>query len=539
MISGDDPGVYAENGTGSVADYNAVDPERARVVWALTGNDAGDFSISSAGVLTFNTTPDYEDPKGGGEDGTSNMYSLTVEASDAGSLSSSRTITVTVTNVDEDGTIGLSARQPKVGVDLTATLTDPDGNATDTTWQWAKSTSANGPWTVIDDQDATYAPGMGDVGSYLQVTARYNDPEGKYKIAQEVSDNAVEAAVAVNREPVYVDANGKEIPVDVGKTISVAEDTTAGMNVGAPVKASDPDDDKLTYTLGTGDDNSSFTIDGGTGQIKVGAATTLNFEGAKVMYTLEIIAADPSDTQSDPSRDSIAVTVNVTNVDEDPSLTGTSALFHAETAEITAALATYMANDDEDGADLPEKALKWSLAGTDAAKFTLSRNADGDGEIKFNAKPDYENPTDTGSNNTYDVTVEVTDSDGNTASKDVAITVTNVDENGEVTFSSLQPQDGVVLTAMLKDRDGRTSSITWAWQRSDTSQQVCSVVGDSNWIDIQVANPRSPSYTPVKADEDRCPACDGELHRWRRRRQECPRGNGKLGSGGGHEQPAP
>ena len=513
VISGDDPGVYAENGTGRVADYNAVDPERERVVWTLDGDDVGDFSISSAGVLTFNATPDYENPV---DDDTDNTYEVTVEASDAGSLKSTREITVTVTNVDEDGTISLTARQPKVGVDLTASLTDPDGTPgpsppitvteiTPRSWQWARSTSASGPWTVISGQaTASYAPAMGDVGSYLRVTARYDDGEGKYKIAHEVSDNAVEAAVAVNRKPVFVDANGEMIPDGEGITINVAEDTTAGMNVGAPVVASDADNDKLTYTLGTGDDNSSFAIDSGTGQIKVGAATTPNFEGAKITYTLEVIAADPSDTQGDASRDSIGVTINVTNVDEDPSLTGTSALFHAETAEVTTALATYMATDDEDGADLLEKALKWSLAGTDAAKFTLSINADRDGELKFNAKPDYENPTDTGSNNAYDVTVEVTDSDGNTASKDVAITVTNEDEDGEVTFSSLQPQDGIVLTATLRDRDGSTSGITWAWQRSDTSQQVCSAVGDSNWVDIQVANPRSPSYTPVKADEERC-----------------------------------
>ena len=512
IISGDDPGVYAENGTGSVADYNAVDPERARIVWTLVGADAGDFNISSTGKLTFNSPPDYENPA---DDNTDNAYEVTVEASDAGSLSSSRTITVTVTNVDEDGTIGLTARQPKVGVALTATLTDPDGTTnssppitataiTPTSWQWAKSTSASGPWTVINGEtNAAYMPVMGDVGSYLRVTARYDDGEGKYKIAHEVSDNAVEAAVAVNQVPVFLDADGKEIPENVGITINVAEDTTAGMNVGAPVTASDADNDKLTYSLGTGGDNSAFAIDGGTGQIKVGAGTMLNFEAAKNTYTLDVIAADPSDIQSAPSRDSIGVTINVTNVDEDPSFSGpiTRALFHAEDTGIAAVLATYTATDDEDGADTPIKTLKWSLAGTDAAKFSISSS----GELKFIAMPDFEKPTDTGNNNTYDVTVEVTDSDGNTASQDVVITVTNVDEDGEVTFSTLQPQDGIVLTAKLTDPDGVTSStVRWEWERAVNSQQICSAVGDSSWTDIQVADPKSPSYTPVKADEERC-----------------------------------
>ena len=497
IISGDDPGVYAENGTGPVADYNAVDPERARIVWTLTGADAGDFSISSTGKLTFNSPPDYENPA---DDNTDNTYEVTVEASDAGSLSSSRTITVTVTNVDEDGTISLTARQPKVGVALTATLTDLDDSVTGTTWQWAKSTSANGPWSVIAGQTTeAYMPVMGDVGSYLRVTASYNDGEGKYKTAHEVSDNAVEAAVAVNQVPVFLDADGKEIPENVGITINVAEDTTAGMNVGAPVTASDADNDKLTYSL-DGTDESLFTIDGGTGQIKVRAGTTLNFEATKNTYTLDVIAADPSGNES---RDSISVTINVTNVDEDPSFSDpiTRALFHAENTGIAAVLATYTATDDEDGADTPIKTLKWSLAGTDAAKFSISSS----GELKFIAMPDFEKPTDTGNNNTYDVTVEVTDSDGNTASQDVVITVTNVDEDGEVTFSTLQPQDGIVLTAKLTDPDGVTSStVRWEWERAVNSQQICSAVGDSNWTDIQVADPKSPSYTPVKADEERC-----------------------------------
>ena len=68
VISGDAPGEYAENSTGTVADFNAVDPERTRIVWTLSGADAGDFSISSTGVLTFNASPDFEDPKGGGDE---------------------------------------------------------------------------------------------------------------------------------------------------------------------------------------------------------------------------------------------------------------------------------------------------------------------------------------------------------------------------------------------------------------------------------------------------------------------------------------
>ena len=46
----------------------------------------------------------------------------------------------------------------------------------------------------------------------------------------------------------------------------MAENTAAGENIGAPVAATDADNDTLTYTLG-GDDMASFDIDGATGQL--------------------------------------------------------------------------------------------------------------------------------------------------------------------------------------------------------------------------------------------------------------------------------
>ena len=52
---------YAENGTDAVATYTAVGPESASATWSLGGDDAGDFNISSSGMLTFRSSPDYED----------------------------------------------------------------------------------------------------------------------------------------------------------------------------------------------------------------------------------------------------------------------------------------------------------------------------------------------------------------------------------------------------------------------------------------------------------------------------------------------
>ena len=54
------------------------------------------------------------------------------------------------------------------------------------------------------------------------------------------------------------------------------------------------------------------------------------------------------------------------------------------------------------------------------------------------------------------------------ASVEVTVIVANVNEPGTVTLSTLQPQPGVTMMAMLTDPDGTLSETTWQWARSLT-----------------------------------------------------------------------
>ena len=67
-------------------------------------------------------------------------------------------VTVTVTNVNEEGTVTLSTRQPVDGIELTATLSDIDGDTSDPTWKWERSSNRS-TWTVIEGATSeTYTP---------------------------------------------------------------------------------------------------------------------------------------------------------------------------------------------------------------------------------------------------------------------------------------------------------------------------------------------------------------------------------------------
>ena len=93
---------------------------------------------------------------------------------------------------------------------------------------------------------------------------------------------------------------------------TVPENSPTGTSVGDPVTATDDDGDTLTYTL-EGTDAASFDIDSSTGQIQTKSGVTYDHE-AKSSYSVIVKADD-----SNGGTDTIAVTINVADVDEPPS----------------------------------------------------------------------------------------------------------------------------------------------------------------------------------------------------------------------------
>ena len=119
------------------------------------------------------------------------------------------------------------------------------------------------------------------------------------------------------------------------------ENTGEGEAVGAPVAATDAEDDTLTYAIG-GADAALFAIDAGTGQIRVGAGTTLDYEADKNVYDVDVTATDSLGLSA-----TVAVTITVTNVSEGSPLgdaydaDGNEAI---DRDEVLAAVADYFAD---------------------------------------------------------------------------------------------------------------------------------------------------------------------------------------------------
>ena len=436
---------YVENDDVDVQTYEADDPEGSTIGWTLAGNHASAFSISNRGVLTFNSPPSYEDatipnlddpnipiavpnPTVGGV--AVRQYSVTIQAGD-GINTTEREVDVNVTNEEEMGVISVDRLQPKVGVPIIATLSEPDGSTAGVVWQWATSTSSaeDGTWfdisptddsnNLVDGNDATYTPQEGNVGAYLRVTATYTDGHANMEdnpdtaldetrdITRTIITTAVIAADYTNELPKFPDQDPDMPGVQSDTTTrKVKEDASPGDSVGAAVIAKDPGpdgvtDEELFYRLydvddaavdtaankpttfelnPDVDDDEFFVINSGTGQISVDSDEALNFE-AQEEYRVAVTATDPNGSSSAP----IFVTIEVLNVNESPSFGDedqadkenlTSASYEEGGEATTTPVSTYTAADDENGADgATGQVLKWTLSGDDAAHFSICRGA--------------------------------------------------------------------------------------------------------------------------------------------------------------------
>ena len=385
-----------EAGENIGAPVTATDPDAGDTpAYTLGGTDAAFFDIdASTGQLRTQAALDYE---------TRSSYTVTVTASD-GALTATVDVTVTVTNIDEAGTVALSTDQPPARAEITAALTDPDKGVTGAVWQWERSSDGNTGWAGIGTGSPSYTPVDGDVGYHLRARASYTDGHGPGKTAQAASTQAVQAGA--NRPPEFDSATAaREVP----------ENTEAGGNIGAPVTATDPDTgDTPAYTL-EGADLDSFDIDSASGQIQTKSGVTYDHE-VKSSYSVTVKADD-----NNGGTATIDVTITVADVNEPPEFdSATAAREVPENTEAGGNIGAPVTAADPDTGDTPA----YTLEGADLDSFDIDSAS---GQIQTKPGVTYDHET----KSSYSVTVKADDNNGGTAAIDVTITVADVNEPPE------------------------------------------------------------------------------------------------------------
>ena len=406
----------------------ASDFENDDLTYSLTGTDAIHFDIdSSTGQIETHSDLDYE---------TKDTYHLAVEVTDGkdivgdpdSAIDDSIDVTITVDDVNEPPVFDANApttisvmENTAAGenIDVPITATDPEDGDTVT----YSLDTGDGASFGIDSSGQIKTKGPLDVETKDTYTVTVTASDGDEEATHDVTITVTEA----NDPPAFTGEIG-DVQTSVSR--SVAENTAPGESVGAPVSATDEENDTLTYSLDE-QAGANFEIDA-IGQIKT--KEVLNYEDTQ-SYLVTVSVTDSEDeagiTEQSPTVDAtIEVTITVTDVNEPPTFAddAPTTLEVAENTpadtDITGGLFT--ATDP----DTTNDTLTYSLGGTDAASFEIDTST---GQLKTKADLDYEG----GTNSSYSVDVQV--SDGKDASGDgetppevdttltVAITVTNVE----------------------------------------------------------------------------------------------------------------
>ena len=375
---------------GSPVTADDDDPDDT-LTYTLSGLDASSFSINDeTGQLMTGTPLDYE---------VKRSYTVTVTASDG---TDSDEIQVTIDVIDVLPPSAPSAPTVEATMGSTTSLdvswdellnTGPA--ITDYDYQYKETSSST--WTVVDNTTITATAitiSLLNANTSYDMQVRATNDEGTGEWSGTGTGSTSESVA--NRAPVFSEG--------ASTTRTVSESAQASSPVGAPVTATDADNDTLVYSL-DGTDASSFDITSSGGQLLVGAGTVLD-ASTKSTYSVTVVANDGSLD----ARITVTITVTPTNRAPVFSEGGTATRSVREDAASGTAIGSPVTATDAD----PGARLTYRVEGTDAGSFTINT---ANGQLLTSAALDADTKA------TY--TVDVVASDGSLEARiTVTITVT-------------------------------------------------------------------------------------------------------------------
>ena len=411
-----------ENQT-SVTSVQASDADGDSLTYLLSGTDSSAFSISSAGVISMTTNPDYE---------TKNSYSFNVSISD-GVNEAAVGMVITILNVNEapvfsnytPGVLAQILANENVSDLVTIEATDEDGDAllfnisgTDAS---AFNITSSGILTLVSNLDFE--------------NPSDNDSDNIYTLTVTVSDSALSASVDFALTVQNVNDNAPVI-----SNLPSNTDVSNGQTSVVTITVTDADNDTAELSL-SGVDSSALSIssDGAiTFNSSPNFASPTDSNGDNV-YEFTVHA---NDVVHDVTQ---SATVTVLETNDPPSFDNLESSYTVEenTVEVV----------DIDATDPDGSPVTFLLSGDDAASLAIDSN----GVLSFAATADYENPSDSNSNNTYDINVVISDG-SNEVSQAVSISVTEVPEAPEFVglpaVFNLEENDNTITTIEVVDPEG-------------------------------------------------------------------------------------
>lgn len=263
----------------SITDVSSV----GKVTYVLTGKDADLFEVDEFGVVTFKTTPDFEDAK---DDGKDNFYDITITATDEHGKSASQDVAIEVKDVDESPAVDFPITTP--------TIASVDENQTSVLTVNAGGTNAVYSLSGLDkDLFSITNAGVITFNNAPDFETRADaGGDGLYNITIDVIDDNGKSdshVLAVN--VINVNDAPEFTGFDAGDTVEV--NAAENQTVGALLTATDDEGDAITYTLSGGADMALFSNTNGN----ITFANAPDFENPQdndgdIVYEVIITATD-------------------------------------------------------------------------------------------------------------------------------------------------------------------------------------------------------------------------------------------------------
>ena len=379
--------------TAAASDVDADDTQ----TYSIVGGADKDLFTMSGADLSFIEAPDYESGK--------SAYAVTIRVTDSGNLSADLALSISITDVNEapafaSTSASTTAAENSTDAFYTATASDPEGDSL--SYSLASGVADNDLFSITTDGALS-----------LQQAQDYEAGGGTYEVKISASDGQLSAATNLTLTVTLEDVNEAPTFASTSDSATVSENSTDAFYTAA---ATDPDAGaSIAYSLASGvADNDLFSI---TADGALSLQQALDYETDSTTYTVQITASDGSLSAAD-----LELTVTLDDVDEQP--TFTSAL-SVEVDENTDDIVYTATASDPEG-----KTLSYQIvAGNDIGAFQQITSAGNQGTISFkeNNIPNFESPADANGDNTYELTISV--SDGTTASVTQAITIVVADVN--------------------------------------------------------------------------------------------------------------
>ena len=453
-----DEGDYTSIPSASIVEVTAMDEDNDTLTYAIQQPNNTPFSIDTNGVITATGMIDYESLSSTSPPYT---YELTIQvmATPSGTTTTGL-LTITVNNVNDNAPVITSAPDGDVNEgDYTeavpsATIvkviaTDEDGDTL------IYSIMPQGTPFSIDTNGVITATGIIDYESLSSTSPPYT-----YELTIQVTDDTGRTPVTDTLTITVNNVNDNAPVITSAPDGNVAEGAYSTANPSkssiVTVTATDEDSDTtLIYSIIPQD--TPFSIDA-NGIIT--ATSDIDYETLSPNYTYELTIEVRDIAGGTPVKDTLTITVN--NVNEFPPVITSAPPGDVNEGDYTEAVPSAsivkVIATDEDG-----DTLIYSIIPQDTP-FSI----DTSGVITATGMIDYESLSSTSSPYTYELTIEVKDTDGGTPVKDtLTITVNNVNEfppvitsapPGDVnegTYSTASPSANIVTVAAT-DEDGDT-----------------------------------------------------------------------------------